>query len=237
MVLFDNNVLCLLLHPDAEVPDDPKTGKPVDRAADRINHLRDQLQEAGIRIIIPAPVLSEFLTFADPEYLVTITSSVRFDIAPFDTRAAAEAAVALRRALKSGQGKRGGLPGSWQKIKIDRQIVAIGKVHKVTMVYSTDSDVLALAKESGLEAMHVAGIFRCRRRKKFNSRFEEWATANQPSSGTATASPQPSEQSPGDGKVIAPQPVPSLPAVPQGDQAQPPQDSSPAAPKPPQTEK
>ena len=235
MVLFDNNVLCLLLHPDADVPNDPKTGKPIDRAADRVNYLRDQLQDAGIRIIIPAPVLSEFLTFADPEYLVTITQSVRFDIAPFDTRAAAEAAVALRRAMKSGQGKKLGLTSSWQKIKVDRQIVAIGKIHKVTMVYSTDADVLALAKESGLEAMHVADL-PLPPPQEIQLTLEQWA-ANPPSSETASALPPPSEQSPGDGKVKELPPAPSLPAAPQADPKQPPQDSSPAAAKPPQTKK
>lgn len=236
MVLFDNNVLCLLLHPEADVPNDPKTGQPVDRAQDRVNFLRDQLQDAGLRIVIPAPVLSEFLTFADPEYLLTITQSVRFEIAPFDQRAAIESAVALRRALKSGKGKKLGLDSAWQKIKVDRQIIAIGKIYKVTMVYSTDSDVLTLAKESGLEAMHVADL-PLPPPEGIQLTLEEWAEASQPSSETVSASQQPSGQSPGDGTVKEPQPHPSLPAAPQADPAPPPQGSSPAAPKPPQTEK
>lgn len=127
MVLFDNNVLCLLLHPDADIPNDPSTNAPIDRAHDRIGYLVEGLQATGTRIVIPAPVLTEFLTFAEPIYLAEINQSMWFEIAPFDQRAAIEAAIALRRAIRSGQGKKLGLAGKWQKIKVDRQIVAIGK--------------------------------------------------------------------------------------------------------------
>lgn len=160
MVLFDNNVLCLLLHPDADIPNDPATGQPVAQARDRLEHLVQQLQEQGRRIVIPTPVIMEFLTFASPEYLTEISRSMWFEVASFDQRAAIEAAVALRRALApGGKGKTLGMPGAkWQKIKVDRQIIAIGKVHRVTAVYSTDKEVLALAEESGLKGIHVADL-------------------------------------------------------------------------------
>lgn len=115
VVVFDNNVLCLLLHPDAEIPNDPSTGKPIDRAQDRMAYLVEQLRENDARILIPAPVLSEFLTFAGADYLAVINQSAYFEVSPFDQRAAIEAAVALRRSLKSGQGKKLGLASGWQK--------------------------------------------------------------------------------------------------------------------------
>lgn len=158
MVTFDNNVLCLLLHPDADIPNDPTTGKPIERAKDRISFLVEQLREKGSRILVPAPVLSEFLTFADPEYLLEITQSIWFEIGPFDQRAAIESAVALRRAMKSGMGKKLGVVGSWQKIKIDRQIVAIAKVYAATPIYTTDAQLATYAKESGLETIHIAAL-------------------------------------------------------------------------------
>lgn len=158
MVLFDNNVLCLLLHPDADVPNEPGTNAPVEQAQDRISYLVEQLREAETRILIPAPVLSEFLTFAEPDYLVEINQSIWFEVAPFDQRAAIEAAVVLRRAIKAGQGKKLGLTGKWQKIKVDRQIVAIAKVHGVTAIYTTDPDVITLARDSGLRGIHVADL-------------------------------------------------------------------------------
>lgn len=203
MVLFDNNVLCLLLHPDADVPNDPATGKALERAQDRINYLRERLQAEGSRIAIPAPVLSEFLTFADADYLTAISQSVWFDIAPFDQRAAVEAAIALRRALKSGQGKKLGLSGNWQKIKVDRQIVAIGKVLDVTAVYSTDPDVLSLAKESGLKSFHVADL-PLPPPEEVQLTLEQMATNESPSSLSAIA--QPSAQFPPEGPAKEPEP-------------------------------
>lgn len=158
MVLFDTNVLCLLLHPDADIPNDPASGQPIEQPQERVNYLRDRLQDAGVRIVIPAPVLSEFLTMASADYMLQITQSMWFEVAPFDQRAAIESALALRRSLKSGKGKKLGSTSSWQKIKVDRQIVAIAKVYGVTTVYSTDPDVLNLSRESGIEAIHAADL-------------------------------------------------------------------------------
>lgn len=158
MVLFDTNVLCLLLHPDADIPNDPASGKPIEQPQERVNYLPDRLQDAGVRIVIPAPVSSEFLTMAAPDDMLQITQSMWFEVAPFDQRAAVESALALKRSLKSAKGKKLGSTSSWQKIKVDRQIVAIAKVYGVTTVYSTDPDVLNLARESGIEAIHAADL-------------------------------------------------------------------------------
>jgi predicted nucleic acid-binding protein len=158
VVVFDNTVLCLLLHPEAEIPNDPVTDTPVERAQDRMRYLVEQLREAGTRILIPAPVLAEFLTFADAEYLTEINQNMWFEIAPFDQRAAVEAAIALRRALASGQGKKLGLADTWQKIKIDRQLVAIAKVNDAAPIYTSDSAVVRLAKDAGIEVVHLADL-------------------------------------------------------------------------------
>lgn len=159
-VLFDNNVLCLLLHPDADVPNDPSTKEPISNAADRVRYLAEVLQEQGTIIIIPTPVLSEFLTFAGPEYLAILEQSIWFEIADFDTPAAIEGALALRHDLgPEGSGKKFGVEGaSWQRVKVDRQIVAVGKARGVTTVYSTDKGVLTAAKKCGLKAVHVAEL-------------------------------------------------------------------------------
>ena len=90
--------------------------------------------------------------------MLQITQSMWFEVAPFDQRAAVESALALKRALKSVKGKKLGSTSSWQKIKVDRQIVAIAKVYGVTTVYSTDPDVLNLSRESGIEAIHAADL-------------------------------------------------------------------------------
>lgn len=80
VVAFDNSVLCLLLHPGVDIPNDPATGNPVSRAQDRIAYLVEQLRESRSRILIPTPVLAEFLTFASADYLEEINSSAHFQI-------------------------------------------------------------------------------------------------------------------------------------------------------------
>lgn len=84
VVAFDNTVLSLLLHPEADAPLDSVSGSPVSRAQDRMAYLVEQLRESGARILIPTPVLAEFLTFASAEYLAVIDQSAHFEIAPFD---------------------------------------------------------------------------------------------------------------------------------------------------------
>ncbi len=158
VVVFDNNVLCLLLHPGADIPNDPATSQPVARAQERMALLLEQLTKDDARVVIPAPVLSEFLTFASSDYLDEINGARNMSIEPFDQRCAIEAAVALRRALKSGRGKKLSLTSEWQKIKVDRQIVAIAVVQGAERIYTTDKDIMALAADSGLRAVHVADL-------------------------------------------------------------------------------
>ena len=155
---FDNNVLCLLLHPDANVPNDPETKKKITNAKDRISYLIEQLRENGSRILIPTPVLMEFLTFAAPDYLDEINTSAHFEVAPFDQRAAIEAGCAIRKAKDGPTGKKLGLDGKWQKIKVDWQIAAIARVHGSDILYSTDSDLETIAAEFNIKVVHVASL-------------------------------------------------------------------------------
>lgn len=59
MVAFDNNIFCLALHPSAR--------SDVDRAKDRIEYLLQTLRDQNERVILPTPVLAEFLVFAGNE--------------------------------------------------------------------------------------------------------------------------------------------------------------------------
>jgi predicted nucleic acid-binding protein len=160
-VVFDANFLTLLLHPTARAPQDPTTGKTVEHANRRIEMLVEQLSKDEVRIIIPTPVLSEFLVIAGDsgsEYVRVLDRSARFEIAAFDQRAAIENAAALLNAIKQGD-KRSGLDKApWQKIKIDRQVVAIAKVRGATVIYSTDGDIATLARESDLQVRHIADL-------------------------------------------------------------------------------
>jgi len=226
VVVFDNNTLCLLLHPEAKgVPNDPQTGKRVDRAQDRMSYLVEQIRQAGNRILIPAPVLSGFLTFASPEYLVDINKSAHFEVAPFDQRAAIEAAATLKRHIRGGRGKKLGLVEDWQIIKVDRQVVAIAKVNGAETIYSTDGVLLALAEDSGLEGIHVAELPLPPSNTPLLDAAEETPTD---SAFSSTEPPLPAEQSPGGEPLKVVAPAPALPsALPAAPKPQPPGSSPP----------
>ena len=159
MVLFDNTILSLLLHPGAKPPNDAK-GNPVERAPERIEHLVRTLEDGKVKIIIPTPALSELLVVAGPEgtkYLAEINGRSCFKVSDFDQRAAVEAAIQIRHAMKQGD-KRQGTDATWAKVKFDRQIVAIAKVEGVQEIYSDDGHVENYGKALGIEVKRVESL-------------------------------------------------------------------------------
>ena len=123
------------------MPNHPQTSEPVERYRDRVDHLVTHLEQNRTKIIIPTPALSEILVragAAGPEYLAQINSQSVFRIVAFDERDAVEVAAMTRKSIDSSGDKRGGVDGTWNKIKYDRQIVAIAKVEGVTALYSDD---------------------------------------------------------------------------------------------------
>jgi hypothetical protein len=159
MVVFDATMLLLLLRPNSGRPTD-SSGNPVTEVEERIAYLVQRLERQKSRIIIPTPSLSEVLVHAGeagPGIVETLTRSTVFKIMPFDTVAAVEAALMTRAALSTGD-KRRGLATSWAKVKFDRQIVAIAKVARVTMIYSDDADVRALAAAEDIPVIGLAEL-------------------------------------------------------------------------------
>jgi hypothetical protein len=55
MIVIDNTLLSLLLHPKARPPKDPATGKPVARLEDRLEQLIQDWEEDNETVLIPAP--------------------------------------------------------------------------------------------------------------------------------------------------------------------------------------
>ncbi|WP_263352546.1 type II toxin-antitoxin system VapC family toxin [Acidicapsa acidisoli] len=155
MVSIDTSILSLLLHPSAKPPIDPATNKPLEKAHERVDQLVDDLDSAKERIIIPAPALSEFLVIADaagPQYLAEISNLSHVYIEPFDQLAAIELAAMELLARKTGN-KRHPLPPDvpWQKVKFDRQIVAIAKRIGCRAIYSDDEHVRRIAEDIGMK--------------------------------------------------------------------------------------
>ena len=163
MVVFDSSVLLLVLDPNAKPPNDPATGQPLDKAAERIEYLIEILTTDKEKIVIPTPVLSEVLVHAGEAmqpYLDILNGQAAFRIAPFDQKAAIEAALAMSDAIKRG-GHRVDAANpdvTKTKIKFDRQIVAIAKAEGAQAVYSDDADVHSYAKHAGLDAYRTADL-------------------------------------------------------------------------------
>ena len=152
MVIIDSNILLLLLDPDVDVPTDPTTGLPLARAKDRVEHLVATLSQQRETIGIPTPVVAEILVHAGsarPEYLGIISTSSRFRVLSFDLRAAVETA-SLTAIANAGGDKKAGSTAPWQKVKVDRQIVAIASMERASTIYADDLGIVRLAKVAGL---------------------------------------------------------------------------------------
>jgi hypothetical protein len=162
MVVIDATTLMLLLRPGIPIPNGPN-GLPIDRPKERIEFLVQQLDKAGTNIIIPTPALSEALVRAGvvgSQELVEKLQKFRvFRIEPFDLRASIEVAAMSRDALGGGNKRGKADPKStWAKIKFDRQIVAIAKVHAVTTIYSDDGDIRTLGERAKIKVVSVADL-------------------------------------------------------------------------------
>ena len=161
-VVFDNTFLALLFGPLRTPPRDPRTGKPVERAQDRIEALIDELTRSQVRILIPTPALCEFLSIAGrpgADYLARLDSTSRFKVESFDTAAAVEAARVIAASVRRGDKRSGRKKATpWQKVKFDRQIVAIAKTRGATEIYSDDEDIAAFGVDAGIQVVAVAEL-------------------------------------------------------------------------------
>ena len=160
MAVFNASFLILLLHPDAQAPVDPATGIPVEHAGDRIQHLVATLEKRKEKVIIPSPALAEFLVKADSAgatYLGIMESKRFLKISSFDKRAAVELASMTREALAQGD-KRSGSDEPYQKVKFDRQIIAIAKVEGENTLYSNDVELKTFAERAGIRLVTIAKL-------------------------------------------------------------------------------
>ena len=154
IVGVDNNYLGMLLHPSVKPPLNPNTQKPVTELRERLDALVDRWNKAAARVVVPMPALAEFLVLAGDEgnlYLSELNNLANVYLRPFDLRAAIELASMELNARQFGS-KRGPVDQAvpWQKVKVDRQIVAIAKVAQVTTFFTDDKDAAALARSEGM---------------------------------------------------------------------------------------
>jgi hypothetical protein len=136
---FDNTMLSILLNPNGGLPADAN-GQPVVMPKRRAEYLVESLGKSRQKIIIPTPASAELLTAIGPDaqqYFDIIARSRLFEVASFDSRCAIELAFLNRGVFAAGDPKNSN--EAYQKIKLDRQIIAIFKVAGVEDVYTDDA--------------------------------------------------------------------------------------------------
>ncbi len=124
---------------------------------ERIEYLLSRVDKSKGKIIIPTPAMAEYLVRADKagvEILNALQKRASGVVGSFDVAAAYEAALFDAAAL-GRKDKRDGSEEPWQRIKIDRQIVAIAKVHAAKLIISDDGGVRDAAARVGIAALSV----------------------------------------------------------------------------------
>lgn len=139
MILIDNNVLVQLL---------------TDRVAS--DRLSAYLQQENTNLLIPTPVLAEFLAYDHSQRFIKFFSTMqnsRFQIIPFDPKAAiicGQLASELRKAKENATSR--------QKVKVDLQIVAIALAMKVKKILTEDEDIADIVNTLDLKQLDVITI-------------------------------------------------------------------------------
>lgn len=160
-VAVDTNFLVALV--DSNLCDD-------DRA--RIDEFVASMEKSKGQVVIPMPALAEFLAGAEQaglEYLDKLERKTYIEVAPFDRKAATECALldaaAYGRATRAAANgtdvaaaKKDGGNGNRQKVKVDRQIVAIAKACGAKAIISADDGVRAAALRAGIQHWTIADL-------------------------------------------------------------------------------
>ena len=155
MKLCDSSYLIAFLHPNPNPPRD-RQGLPVTRFQERISTLIADLSAANDIIGVPTPALAETLVRSGPnraQYMKILGDTWKFQIIPFDSRAAIETAE-LIALVKNNNDKW----DTWAKVKFDIQIVAIAKAEGVTTIYSDDGDIENFAKRYGIRVIRICDL-------------------------------------------------------------------------------
>lgn len=156
IVAFDNTFLSLAVNPNTPPTPNPATGEPIDYCIQRVEALIDDLAKRGDTILVPTPCMSEMLVAA-PDFedaVEMMYASSAFEVAAFDARGAVELARINREARDAGD-KRSGVSAKWNEVKFDRQIAAIAKVERASILYTDDSNQTKFAKLIGLSVKHT----------------------------------------------------------------------------------
>ncbi len=159
IVCFDATALMYLLDQN-RTSHQEEDGTVVQHMPLRMRHLVDSIDQASGRVVVPTPALAELLVGAGTQRGAMIRALENrrvFRVASFNRLAAIECALLDAGAVADGD-KKDGVRSAWQKVKIDRQILAIAKVHGCDRIVTGDRDVVALAGRAAIAAQRVTEL-------------------------------------------------------------------------------
>lgn len=151
-VLIDTNVLIHLLDP-----------RPAGDQKVRCGGLLRDIERSRGQLLIPAQVIAEYMVhagLAGEQILESLCKSRFVQVLAYDHKAAIETA-AMHRAATAAKGghKRWplGRETAWQKVNVDRQIVALARVHAASIV-AEDGDIHRIAAVSGVRCIKIKDL-------------------------------------------------------------------------------
>ncbi|EOJ4334852.1 PIN domain-containing protein [Escherichia coli] len=159
-VILDTNILVYLLS-DIELDyrlSDPILGSEIPDAKRRAEALVDRIDNKNGTIIVPTPVLAEFLVGIHKDYqqekLNVIKSLSCFETVSFDELAAIEcASIPTLKELRKISTE-----GTANKIKFDRQIIAIARAINADEVWTHDKGVFERCKSLNIPVFTLSSI-------------------------------------------------------------------------------
>ena len=155
MIIFDSTYLVVFLNPNPPAARD-REGKPIEQFKERVEYLASKLDVSNQVIGVPAPAMAEVLVRAGSgraQMVSVLSDRWRFEILPFDSRAAIEASE-LIALVKSNKEKW----DTWAKVKFDIQIVAIAKAESASVIYADDKDIENLAKRLKIPVVRICDL-------------------------------------------------------------------------------
>ena len=155
-VCLDATALMCLLDARMDVFSAPD-GTTVSHMQRRMEHLVATIDQAKGSVVVPTPALAELLVGAGTQraaMLRVLENRKAIRVEPFDKVAAVHCASLDNQAISEGD-KKDGVRSSWQKVKIDRQIVAIAQVARCARIVTADPDVEKIAGRAAIETAFV----------------------------------------------------------------------------------
>jgi len=161
-IIVDTNILIALMKKNSPranlLGEDGFT--PVENLELRARALLDHIERSGGTIVIPTPVLAEYLLGIDGEknkhsQIAQISSMNCFEIISFEELAAIECSLLpslhefkqFAKQIDSNQ--------TANKIRFDRQIISIAKANGINEIWSCDGEVIKKGREVGIEVKSI----------------------------------------------------------------------------------